>query len=447
MQRSPDTLPPARTQRPWISHQAQLVLAAIMLALGVALFVATGYLGVGRGGGTFGVLDLSYLYGSGRTWLEGKNPYKLPELQAVWSEIVEREPTTAALKGQHSATLSSGFAYSPTSALPFTAMSLLPLDAARWGFGAINFLSALVIIGVIFWEARRRVLRPALSWGWIATGIACAFAIGNPFGSHNAWMGQSTIPAVALLCLAWLCREQNRHILAGVLVACASYKIHIGILFLPIFLLERRWISIAAGIVTGLVLASIPLIKLGPVEMIESWRAALAAYKQHPTAKVDFRYAFGVPSLLGALGLDGGITLSGGTIWDWRRPVCMVLGVVSLGLVWWKRARFTSFELFALLMVLGLLFMQASNYDLIAASMFIAALCFRFADRLWGLVLVGGLCVVLAIPRRIMIDSGVPLLVRWCEIAVLLALAGFVWMAWTTPVPRTPATAPGPASP
>jgi hypothetical protein len=414
----------------WIPIRIQMLLACLMVLVGTALFVATGYMGVGRGGGTFGVLDLSYLYGSGRTWMEGKNAYKLPELQAVWATIVENEPTTQALKGQHSATLSSGFAYSPTSALPCVALSTLSLDGARMTFGAINFLSIMTIVGVIYWEARRRVLHPLLAWGWLATGLACAFAVGNPFGSHNAWMGQSTIPATALLCLGWMAKEKNRHILAGVLVACASYKIHIGILFLPIFLLERRWVSIAAGIVTGLILASIPLVKLGPIETLESWRGALAAYRDHPTAKVSFRYAFGLPSLMDALHLRG----------DWARPFSMLLGAASLGLVWWKRAWFTSFEIFALLMVLGLLLMQASNYDLIAASMLVAALAFRLGSSFVGLLLVGAACCSLAFPFRIIEDFKIPLLIRWREVTVLLVIAGFLWVVWKQPTSASDAS-------
>jgi hypothetical protein len=159
------------------------------------------------------------------------------------------------------------FLYPPATLPLFAALALLPEPVARvfWLAGSIALgLAALHLFGV-----PRRWLLPALLWPPLFQGL---------------WVGNVAVPVLALFAAApWL---------GAGLVLGAIFKPYTGIAALWL-VLERRWLTLAAGVAAVGVVVLVTLPFTGTA-LWSDWLTGLGIYQQSQSSLPGL-YGFGLP--------------------------------------------------------------------------------------------------------------------------------------------------------
>lgn len=249
--------------------------------------------------------------------------------------------------------------------------------------------------------------------------------------SINYRLGQYTLLAFALLCLAWWSREAGRPVLCGVLAALASFKPTVGVFVYLLLAVERDRKALAALALMGLGLMSWPLIQSGPIELTQTWIDSMRLHSTYPSNQPEWHGSYGLkPLMLANLGI--------------RLPLIPVLVLGVIGFAWslWRRRFLTRFELFALCSAWPVLFLTGHNYDVIALFplMTAALLAARHSSALMGALTA---LILLVGDETGVIQRRLPLLVqlpRLPDLVGLLFLIGLVvaverraWLQYRNP--------------
>ncbi len=398
--------------------RARWALLALTVVLGLAFLWVTTIGGAGRPKGRYaGSHDLIYFYVGGGCYRDGVNPYDYQKYTAWAKEHLAGNPyVDPSTKG-----VDTGYAYPPTAAVPFWALAHMSFNAVRLVWLGLNWASLAVVVGAMSWavgrgRAERHANVPGDSGAaaWATPLILVGFTLLNPFTSHNMWMGQSSLIALAVLCGAWWAKERNLWLLCAVLTALATAKISMSVFFVLTLLIERKWRAFFATCALCFVLASIPLWQEGPLGVATTWLEAMKRYREARPALPTGTEAFGVRSVFAVW---FGISNQG---WE-------VVGLALFALAAWFRRSFTSLEFFAIGLALAALFVKGNDYDLVLLIPVLAACLVAAARSLGWTVLVVAAFAALAFPKRIYLEKmGAPGLLRTREIVLLLVTAGLM---------------------
>jgi Glycosyltransferase family 87 len=152
---------------------------------------------------------------------------------------------------------------------------------------------------------------------------------------YQFWLGQWVVATLALLALSWWLLERDRWLLAGVVLALSMLFKPQDVLLVPLALLvSGRWKPVAVAAVTGGAFAAWSLASLGQAG-VQSWLNIAGQIHADP-----FQAPMTYSSLFGRGALTTGVEV--------------LLGMVALGLAWYRRDRLD------LVIVLGIVGSTAS---------------------------------------------------------------------------------------
>ncbi len=408
-------------------------LLAVVVLVGTAFLWATTIGGLGRPQGRFaGAHDFIYFYVGGACLREGTNPYDY-EMYTAWARahLADDPFVDKSTRG-----VDTGYAYPPTAGVPFWLLAHAGFNTARLLFLALNWVSLAAVLAVMWWAAREHEqgrtqgaapTSSAPHWAWAAPIFVTGFALTNPFTSHNMWMGQSSLVALAILCGAWWAKEKNYWLLCAFLTALATAKISMSVFFVLTLLVEKRWKTFFVTCILCFGLAAIPLWQEGPIGLAQSWLEALKRYRDARPSQPEGTEAFGLRSLA--------------TVWlGFRTPIWGVVGLLCFGALTLRRKWFTSLEFFAIGLALAALFVKGNDYDLVLLVPLLLVCLLRTAPSLLWTCIVLAAFALLAFPKRIYLEKmGTPALLRIRELTLLAVTAWIIVQAMTKPTPSSAA--------
>lgn len=385
--------------------RAGVVLAMFSGAL--ALLLATSIFAVGREG-SLGSHDFMYFTSSGEAWLHGESPYIIDELNVAAARYYKGSPLEDSV----------GFEFPlfyPPQFFPIAGLAgALPYDASRYGIAGLTIVAILGLGFVCRWCYRNEGGATASLLGALAVGFAVAQAIGNPFGSHNIWMGQTSALAAALMLVGWVLCCRGWAWVGAAVIALGCFKPTLGIVLVPLAVIRWPKQTLIVMPIVGLATAAYPLLTQGPIAHTREWLDALGWHAKHPANNPDFRHFFGVQSLVRSMGVPAPSLL----------PLAALAGIAMLAF----RKRLSDAEQAAFAITIPLMLYKAHDYDLLVLAPVIALLAARASRSLAALVVIGVATAILFVPLR-MVQSldGPPVIERYREIvAVLLVAAALV---------------------
>lgn len=382
-----------------------LPLALLFLTAALVALVLFGMLGVGRGGSVF-AHDMRYLYGAGAVWLEGASPYELDTFKAAMLALL--------------GVASDSFAY-PPNAFPLAA--ILGSGSPARADLLIGLLNLLALAGLALFV---RAALPAAASRLLVL-VTIALLVGNPFTAHVFWMGQTTLIAAALVYGAWLCAHRRMDVLAGVLLGLSAFKPQIAFLVGLWFLLDRRWLLLAAAAGATLAASAWPIATGGLQGSWLAWAATLHEYQSTGFNTVTFRHVFGLRSLLAGLGLPA--------------PSLLPAGIAALIGLYLMRRRYDEIWLVNAILIISFLLLFAHDYDLAPVAIIAAPLLMAARGRPGLLVLLCLLAAVIFFPQRVWQALELGPVARSRELALLALLGLYLRLCRNPAAARAPSAA------
>jgi hypothetical protein len=247
--------------------------------------------------------------------------------------------------------------------------------------------------------------------GW----IMAAMIIGNPFTSHVVWMGQTSLMAVAATMAAWFFSQRQKFVWAGICLGIASFKPQLCLLLGIWFLLEGNWKILAVALATVTITSAYPLVLYGgPVGMLAAWHQGI----QDGYSSLHFNQ----PGSLDIVGMESLFAFFGLKI-----PAIKIVAVILAVLLWVFRNRINREDVLAVLMGISFTFLGYSHvYDYVGLFPILTSLWLYCSNNRNALLSSIALVFVLFFPRRIFIAAGLPFLIHWRTIVVLIMVVGVV---------------------
>lgn len=347
-----------------------------MLLCSILSLVLFGVVGIGRSGDLFSD-DYAILYKAGRDWLANINPY-LNETEFI-------------------------FAYPPNFSFFIVPLALLEFGVSKYCMVLLNVVS----LSLIIWICCLNILKLDPRNSHIKCFLLASFIIGNPFTTHNFWMGQTSLILLASVMGAWhLGYQKDRWLLAGICLGISSFKPQLSILLFVWFLLERNWKLLAVSSVTFVLMCWYPLLTQGPGEMMRAWiYDGLGSYFSVDFNASGTQHVVGLSSMLNAAGIDA--------------PSFKVVGIGLTILVWLLRKKINQWDVLGILMGITLTFVAGHDYDYVCLVSLITSLLIYTRDRtnLWFWL--PSLVFLLIFPQRFIRISEMPVLYHWRTLVVL----------------------------
>jgi len=234
---------------------------ALLIGMGIGflifVFASRGAVGLwGRLGG-----DYPAFYAAGRLVLDGR-------VAEIYSFKLQQAQQSDLFPGAEGKFLP--YVYPPFVAYAYAPLAMLPY---RWSY-AVH--TALVIAALFAALTLMEPMVPA-----IRANRALAFAAALLFYPmlRAIFGSQNTAVTILLLVAIWRARKSHRDSLCGCCVALLLYKPQFGVIFVGLFLLERRWRIIVAMITTIAVLYLIGVPTLGARWPIWWFTDVVSAYR------------------------------------------------------------------------------------------------------------------------------------------------------------------------
>lgn len=366
-----------------------------IVGLSLLSLVCFGIIGIGRDINSPLNFDGATIYAAGRAWLMGLNPYKLNFLNQSVAEIKE-------IPGFED----GGFFYPPQSAIFCLFVGLFDYSIAKFVWLGFNLISIAAIVAMTVETINRSTNHRANQLGcWVMAAII----IGNPFTTHVVWMGQTSLIAFAATMGAWFFSERQKYVLAGICLGLASFKPQICLLLGLWFLLERNWKILAVAFATVVVMSAYPLVFYGgPIGTLEAWHQGIKhSYLVVTFNKPGFQDKVGMESLLAFFGLN--------------LPGIKILGVILAALLWLFRNKINREDILALLMGISFTLLGYTHvYDYVGLIPILTSLWLYSYNHQKNSIGIIALVFLLFFPRRIFLAAGLPFLIHWRTIVVLI---------------------------
>jgi hypothetical protein len=339
-------------------------------------------------------IDMQVFYGAGTWYLEGGSPYGEPR-------------TPASLEAQN---LYMKFYGYPPHFAPFSiALASLDYAIAKAVYLVLNLAAALALAAAV---VRLACDEPAGRRPTPLVLAVVAFIIlGSPFTAHVVWLGNTTLFVAAGLAAGWWLDRTGRPVAAGMLLAVASLKPQFAALPLLWLLLERRWTTLAAAALTGLVLFAYHAVAFGPAESVWQWLTSVAIYQSGAENALGYRHRFGVRDLLYAAGL--------------HTPPLGLAAVILAGIAWRYRRYLGSLDALAILSALTVLFFPVHDYDLVVLAPLAGAIAVRASGSVPASAVALGATALLFVPQRALRGFEIAVLNQW-RVVVVLALVSWL---------------------
>ena len=262
-----------------------------IVGLSLLSLILFGIVGIGRDINSPLNFDGATIYGAGRAWLMGLNPYKLALLNQSVAGIKE-------IGGFED----GGFFYPPQSAIFCLFVGLFDYSVAKFVWLGFNLISIAAIVAMTLDTINRS---PNHRGNQLGLWVMAAIIIGNPFTTHVVWMGQTSLISFAATMAAWFFSERQKSVLAGICLGLASFKPQICLLLGFWFLLERNWKILAVAFATVVVMSAYPLVFYGGlISTLEAWHQGIKdSYLVVTFNQPGFQDKVGMESLFASLGL------------------------------------------------------------------------------------------------------------------------------------------------
>lgn len=357
---------------PYLS--ANLISKYLIIAFSFAILYAFGIHGFMRtiNSGSYFGFDFAVLHGAGQLLLGGGNPY---------------------LEYSHNV---GAYAYPPQMGIFLLFYGMFSQSVAL----AIHTILNLISIGIFIWIANQWFLQinklQNLQW---SQALSVAVIIANPFMLHSVYQGQFSLLAFGFLLLAHHWRLNKRYLLSGIMLGLSTIKPQLCVLYIAWLCLERKFLILTIGGFVSVLIALPVLAILGPLESINNWKDSIEYYMSLRPNQLGYPHVIGFESFLHALGISN-VSL---------KPI---LGVVFLGLFWWRKWLDDRFILIALTS-LSLSFLYGHDSDYIALALLWSWLVYNaFQTRTWLLMV----CVLMALyvfPQSFVRWIDMPGLAHW----------------------------------
>jgi uncharacterized membrane protein YfbV (UPF0208 family) len=368
-----------------------------LLGVSILSLICFGIVGIGRDG--LLNADGAVLYAAGRAWLKGLNAYNhdmLTQSVAAIKEIGSLE--------------SSAFFYPPQSAAFCIFVGFFDYSVAKFVWLGLNLLS---IAAIIFMTVCTINQYQNNSESQLGSLVMAAMIIGNPFTAHVVWMGQTSLMAFAATMGAWFFSQRQKFVWAGICLGIASFKPQICLLLGIWFLLERNWKILAVAFATVTIMSAYPLVLYGgPVELLAAWHQGIQdSYSSLPFNQPGFQDKVGMESLFASLGL--------------KIPTIKIVAIILAVLLWVFRNRINREDVLALLMGISFTFLGYTHvYDYVGLFPILTSLWLYCSNNRNAFLSSIGLVFLLFFPRRIFLAVGLPFLIHWRTIVVLMLVVG-----------------------
>lgn len=369
-----------------------------LLAVSVLSLICFGIVGIGRDGQLN--TDGGVLYAAGRAWLKGLNAYNHDMLTQSVATIKEIDLKNAA------------FFYPPQSAAFCMFVGLFDYSIAKLVWLLLNLLS---IAAIIVMTVRTINQHQNNSENQLGSLVMAAMIIGNPFTAHVVWMGQTSLMAFAGTMAAWFFSQRQKFVLAGICLGIASFKPQLCLLLGIWFLLERNWKILAVAFATVIIMSAYPLVLYGgPVGMLAAWHQGIQdSYSSLPFNQPGFQDKVGMESLFASLGL--------------KIPAIKIAAIILTVVLWVFRNRINREDVLALLMGISFTFLGYTHvYDYVGLFPILTSLWLYCSNNRHALLASIALVFLLFFPRRIFLAAGLPFLIHWRTIVVLMLVVGVV---------------------
>lgn len=317
----------------------------VILSIACAALIAFGILGIAREGGfSAGRSDVPIFYGAGVAWLKGLNAYD-PQIASQFTNgLIDADRYD--------------FAYPPQIAPLCLLLALFPLSKAKALITVLNLFSVIALAFLCVRLVQRGFVKELDDSSAAPRWFLPAIIIGNPFTEHIMWMGQTTLIGTIAWVGGWYFADRRRWILSGILIGFSTFKPQISLIIIIWFLLERKFKALGVAALSILVFSLYPMMVSGPIQVFLYWIDAVKAYKAQMYNTLGFVHIFGLQSVLYSVG----ITL----------PSLFPLGLLLVGLIWWRKSRFIQDDFIGILPAISLLMGFSHDYDLIALAPFVA---------------------------------------------------------------------------
>lgn len=258
-----------------------------------------------------------------------------------------------------------------------------------------------------------------------AQAAALALIIGNPYTATSVYQGQTTLPVTAALMMSWLCLSQGRRTAAGLLLAVATIKPQLSLLYVLWLIMSAELAVVVIGGVAALVLIVPASLVLGPWATFHSWWLSLSSYGQVPINMPGSPYVVGLESFLVAHGVDPGA---------W--PIA-ALGLLLTVAAFRLRQRLDAFMTLQFLLVVTCTCLFVHDYDyVVIIPVWSCALYLVLSQMAWGrLGIFSVLGFLFFMPQRLIRDIDLPVIVH---ARTLILIAMFVLLvSWRGEQPRS----------
>ncbi len=368
-----------------------------LLAVSILSLICFGIIGIGREGQLNA--DGGVLYAAGRAWLKGLNAYNHDMLTQSVVAIKE----IGNLKD-------AAFFYPPQSAAFCMFVGLFDYSVAKFVWLGLNLLSMAAIVFMTVSTINQHQNNHKNQLGSL---VMAAMIIGNPFTAHVVWMGQTSLMAFAGTMAAWYFSQRQKFVLAGICLGIASFKPQLCLLLGIWFLLERNWKILAVAFATVTIMSAYPLVLYGgPVGTLVAWYQGIQdSYTSLPFNQPGFQDKVGIESLFASLGF--------------KIPAIKIMAIILAIVLWLFRNKINREDIFALLMGISFTFLGYTHvYDYVGLFPILTSLWLYCSNNRNALLSSIALVFLLFFPRRIFLSAGLPFLIHWRTIVVLILVVG-----------------------
>jgi Glycosyltransferase family 87 len=342
--------------------------------------------------------DFSVLYRAGTLFLQGVDP---------WLALMNSNQP---------------FSYPPHSISLIAFYNFLPFSIAVKLHALLNLVS---IYAICFCANKWFLKIGSFKSMTISQVFSLALLFGNPYVATSVYQGQLALPAAAAVFLSWYFLRSGRWILAGVLLAFATIKPQLSVLYVVWLLLSLNMRVLLVGGVSTFIFIIPGSIVFGALTPFESWITSISGYSGVSINAPGSPFVVGFESLLIAYG----IAKSSYFLYP--------LSLLALLFLYIKRINFNDALIANMFFVLAFTFLFAHDYDY-AAIIMIWSYAFLLLLDEWTIkkaVLFTFLVFFFFLPQRLIRGIDIPLVVHARTLILpLCCYLVFVWSKERKPV-------------
>ena len=376
-----------------------MIFNCIMIITAITLAIMFGIFGYGRPQGPqhFSLYDFNILYLAGKTWLNGLNAYDATtacnQVIGLWNPKFYN------------------FAYPPHSAFLFMLLSVTNFESSKLLLISLNIFCiigfAYLCLNIYnFSNDRKQFFLLDFK-----SSLLISIIVGNSFIANILWVGQTSIIFSTALLASYYFYIRSREIRSGIFLAFALIKPQLAFTFLLWLLLEKKWKTLAASIISVVILCIVPISNRGIINTIHDWMLAMNNYLRTGNSEGVWNL-FGIQSSLYDLGFQI------------NRPIIFICSILLVIIIHQFVIEINIFNLLGILTIIGLLFGQAAHqYDIIIIASILPYYLRKISKKDFKKIIFFFLTIVIInFPRKLLFLSDNRILHHHREIILIIVL-------------------------